>query len=84
VFGTFIAINATLIRLRLRRPELPRPFRIGWALRGVPVTAVVGGLGSAALALTMDGEALLGGTLALGAGLAVSIFALCHETIDAV
>jgi APA family basic amino acid/polyamine antiporter len=82
VFGAFIAINATLIQLRLRRPELPRPFRIGWALRGVPVTAVVGGMGAAALALAMDGEALLGGTLALGAGLAVSFFALRHETTE--
>lgn len=42
LFMTFIAINAALIVLRFRCPEAPRPFRVPFNVRGVPVLPVCG------------------------------------------
>jgi len=49
VFGSLFAFmfaHASILSLRIRKPELPRPFKIGWNIRvkgyELPVSAVVG------------------------------------------
>jgi basic amino acid/polyamine antiporter, APA family len=46
----FFAVNAAVVVLRLRKPRARRPFRIPGAIRGVPVTAVLGAIASILLA----------------------------------
>ncbi len=41
MFILFIFDNLSLIRLRLARPDLPRPFRIPLSIANVPITAVL-------------------------------------------
>ncbi len=69
VFVAFAIVNASVIRLRLRQPERPRPFRLPLAVRGVPATAALGGAAALGLMLSLDAEAFAAGavTLALGA-----------------
>jgi len=70
VYVVFIAVNGTVIILRRMRPELPRPFAVAWAIRGVPVLPVLG-LGSVALMMThLEALAIGVGMAACGAGLA--------------
>ena len=42
----FMFAHASIISLRIRRPELPRPFKVGWNIkikgRELPVTAILG------------------------------------------
>jgi APA family basic amino acid/polyamine antiporter len=42
----FMFAHASVISLRIRRPEMPRPFKLGWNLRikgrEIPISAVVG------------------------------------------
>jgi basic amino acid/polyamine antiporter, APA family len=66
---SFTIAHASIVALRLRRPDLERPYRAGWNVsidgRPVPLTAVVGGLGTAAAwisVVVLHGDArVLGG-----------------------
>lgn len=40
VYFVFIAINLTVILLRWKRPDLPRPFAVPWSLGRIPVLPV--------------------------------------------
>ncbi|MGB4279184.1 MAG: amino acid transporter, partial [Methanoculleus sp.] len=42
LFATFIVINASVILLRYRAPDLPRPFRIPGSIGSLPVLPVIG------------------------------------------
>jgi APA family basic amino acid/polyamine antiporter len=42
VYLVFIAVNIAVILLRLRQPEVPRPFRSPWSIGRVPVLPVPG------------------------------------------
>ena len=49
VFGsllTFAIAHAAILGLRIRKPELPRPFKLGWGIRiknrELPITAILG------------------------------------------
>lgn len=42
VYAVFLVVNAVVIVLRLRRPDLPRPFHIPLALGRVPLLPVLG------------------------------------------
>jgi basic amino acid/polyamine antiporter, APA family len=64
VYVVFLAVNASVIILRRTRPELPRPFAVSGAVRGVPVVPVLG-LGSVAIMLTQ----LEPGAIGVGAAL---------------
>ena len=50
---SFALAHLSLLGLRIRQPELPRPFKIGWNLRfgrvELPLTAAIGLLGTAAV-----------------------------------
>ncbi|HKT44845.1 MAG TPA: universal stress protein [Gaiellaceae bacterium] len=51
-FGVLLAFTAAqlaVVRLRMTRPELRRPFRVPFAVRGVPIPSVVGALATAAV-----------------------------------
>lgn len=70
VYVVFLAVNGTVIVLRRTRPELPRPFAVAWAIRGVPVLPVLG-VGSVGLMMThLEPLAILIGLAACGVGLA--------------
>lgn len=73
LFATFIVINASLIALRYKDPERPRPFRVPISLGRLPVLPVLGILTCIFLIVHLDraailvgfGLALVGGVLAL-------------------
>ncbi len=75
VFTLFVSVNASLIRLRIARPELARPFRARPSVGPVPVPAGVGLVGALALAAFMEREAVVIGIATLLIGVALS-FAL--------
>jgi len=64
VYVVFLAVNGTVIILRRTRPDLPRPFAIAGAIRGVPVLPILG-LASVALMMTQLDP------LAIGLGMAL-------------
>jgi amino acid transporter len=69
VYVVFLAVNATVIILRRTRPELPRPFVVPGAIRGVPVLPVFG-LASVALMMTqLESTAIALGSALCAAGL---------------
>jgi len=71
VYVVFVAVNGTVVILRRTRPDLPRPFAVAWAIRGVPVLPLLG-LGSVALMMTHPEPLAIGlGLAACGLGLAV-------------
>ncbi len=55
-FVIFALVNLSAIVLRLRRPELKRPFRAPLDLKGIPVTSVLGLLSCAGMLLTFEAE----------------------------
>ena len=66
VYAVFLVVNAAVIVLRLRRPDLPRPFRTPLALSRVPLLPVLGSGAVLVLLPALGGRALL-----LGLGLAL-------------
>ena len=72
VYVVFLAVNATVILLRWKEPDRPRPFAVGGAIRGVPIVPVLG-LGSVALMMTqLEPRAIALGTAACAVGLAMA------------
>ena len=71
---SFTAVGAAVIALRLREPARPRPFRVPWSVRGVPVPSVVAIVAVAALATQFHPTAfaIIGVALAFGFALALS------------
>lgn len=52
--AAFVAVNACVIILRRREPDLERPFRVPWAVRGVPVPTVLAIVTAVALATRFE------------------------------
>jgi APA family basic amino acid/polyamine antiporter len=70
VYVVFLAVNGTVIILRRKHPDVPRPFAVRGAIGGVPIVPVLG-LGSVALMMTqLEPLAITVGTAACGTGLA--------------
>jgi APA family basic amino acid/polyamine antiporter len=73
LFATFIVINASLIALRYKDPDRPRPFRVPISLGRLPIPPVLGILTCLFLIVHLEpgpilvgfGLALVGGALAL-------------------
>jgi APA family basic amino acid/polyamine antiporter len=42
VYVVFLAVNATVVLLRYRRPAAPRPFRSPWSIGRLPILPVLG------------------------------------------
>jgi len=66
VFLTFIVINAALIRLRYRRPEVVRPFRVPFSFGRLPILPVLGIAVNVFMMLQLSWSVIV-----LGAGLTV-------------
>ena len=69
VYVVFLAVNTAVIILRRTRPELPRPFTVRWAVRGVPVLPVLGVASVAVMMTRLE-------PLAIGLGVALSVMGL--------
>src|ERR671923_105507 len=82
-FGVLLAFTAAqlaVIRLRMVRPDLRRPFRVPLAWRGVPVPSAVGALATAlvfVVAMVTHRGARYGGPSWLVIGLAVYLLVGC-------
>ncbi|MCK9277406.1 MAG: hypothetical protein M0P22_04885 [Methanoculleus sp.] len=73
LFVTFIVINASVVALRYRAPDVVRPFRIPGTIGSLPVIPVVGIISSLFLLTQLDSLVLLAGgvLVVLGAGIAL-------------
>jgi APA family basic amino acid/polyamine antiporter len=73
LFVTFIVINASVVALRYRAPDVVRPFRIPGTIGSLPVIPVVGIISSLFLLAQLDSLVLLvgGALVVLGAGIAL-------------
>ena len=69
VYVVFLAVNATVVLLRIREPRRPRPFRTPGAIGRVPVLPIAGLLGAALMIPQLSLAALTWGAalVALGA-----------------
>ncbi|MDD1673391.1 MAG: amino acid permease [Methanomicrobiales archaeon] len=65
LFIAFLVINAAVIVLRYRSPDLPRPFRVPLNPRGIPLLPLGGLLVSAFFLLLLSPQSLLVGTFLL-------------------
>ncbi|WP_067046991.1 APC family permease [Methanofollis ethanolicus] len=72
LFLTFALINATVVVLRVRDPDVLRPFRVPLAVRGVPIVPLLGILFSFFLLLQIEIEIVLLGLGILLVGWGVS------------
>ena len=72
VFVAFIGINLALIVLRLRAPELSRPFRVRGSIGRFPVLPAVALVAVAGLLVNLEKDALIAGGALLVLGLLVS------------
>ena len=78
LFVAFALVNASVIVLRNRVPDAPRPFRTPGALRlprlgEVPVLPALGVLSLAALLFRVDRISMVGGMILLVAGLVLAV-----------
>ena len=84
-FGVLLAFTAAqlaVVRLRMTKPDLRRPYRVPFAVRGVPVLAVVGALATAAVfvvAMVTHRGARYGGTAWFVAGVVVYLLVRRHR-----
>ena len=62
VYVVFLAVNGTVVALRRRRPDLPRPFAVPGSLGGIPVIPVLGILSVVMMLSYLDGRAIGLGT----------------------
>jgi APA family basic amino acid/polyamine antiporter len=75
IYLVFIAVNLTVVILRVRRPEAVRPFRIAGSIGRIPVTPLLGLVAVAVMAPQLDVDSLLIGVGVTLAGV-VAWFAL--------
>lgn len=68
VYLVFLAVNATLIILRVTKPEIPRPFRVPWTVGKIPVIPVLGFLATLGMLTQLSGRSLLIAAAIVAAG----------------
>ena len=73
LFVTFVFINLSVIALRFREPDVPRPFRVPLSVAGVPLVPLAGA-GSALLMIGGVGwKVVVAGLLLLAVGTGVQL-----------
>lgn len=77
VYVMFLAVNAIVIILRRRQPDVIRPFRIPWAVMGVPVFPIAAFVVTVWMLSLLDGESLVIGLGILGSG--VLLYVAVHK-----
>jgi len=77
VYVMFLAVNAIVIILRHRQPDAVRPFRIPWAVRGVPVFPIAAFAVTVWMLSLLDGESLIIGMGILASG--VLLYVAIHK-----
>ena len=70
VYVVFLAVNVTVIVLRRRRPDLPRPFAVRGTIHRVPLIPVLGLASVAGMMTQLELLAIALGTALFAAGLA--------------
>jgi APA family basic amino acid/polyamine antiporter len=70
VYLVFLAVNAAVLVLRRRRPDLPRPFAVPGAVRGLPIIPILGIVSVIVMLLHLDPVAAAVGVALTGVGLA--------------
>jgi len=68
LFITFFVINAALIVLRFKEPDMKRPFRVPFTIGKFPVLALLGALFNVFMLLQLETKVLLVGTIIVVAG----------------
>jgi APA family basic amino acid/polyamine antiporter len=79
VFVTFGIINASLIWLRYKKPNVKRPFRSPLTIGKLPVLALIGVLYSIFLLLNLKTQAILGGVALFAVGYIVYLIIERYE-----
>jgi len=69
VYLVFLAVNGAVLVLRWRRPDLPRPFAVPGAVRGVPILAVLAIVSVVVMLMHLESLAIGLGTGLAGLGL---------------
>jgi len=80
VYLVFLAVNAALIILRVKKPDLHRPFRVAGSIRGIPVLPVLGFIATLAMLTQLRLSSLAIAAAIVVAGIAV--FALVGREPD--
>ncbi|MFN8584696.1 MAG: APC family permease [Dehalococcoidia bacterium] len=70
IYVLFVGVNLAVIRLRQRRPDLPRRFRAPFEVRSVPLTAALGVVTSVFLLFYIERAAWVLGLLMVASGVA--------------
>jgi APA family basic amino acid/polyamine antiporter len=70
VYLVFLAVNATVVVLRLRRPDAPRPFRSPGAIGAVPLLPVAGFVAALVMIPRLEARSLLVGAAVVATGAA--------------
>lgn len=73
LFTTFIIVNASVILLRYRAPDVARPFRIPGAVGTLPIIPVVGMIASLFLLAQLDSLVLLVGSILIAIGAVLAL-----------
>jgi basic amino acid/polyamine antiporter, APA family len=68
VYVVFVAVNGAVIALRVRRPDLMRPFAVPGAIAGVPIVPLLGLVSVVVMASHLEPRALAIGAALVGAG----------------
>jgi APA family basic amino acid/polyamine antiporter len=71
IYVMFLAVNLMVVILRRRQPDVTRPFRIPWSVKGVPVIPIVAFVVTVWMMTLLEGQSLVigAGILASGAAL---------------
>jgi basic amino acid/polyamine antiporter, APA family len=72
VYAVFLAVNATVVVLRLRAPATARPFRIPVSIGRVPLVPILGFAATILMVSQLEPRALLIGAALMGAGVAMA------------
>jgi len=73
LFVTFFVINASMILLRLKEPDAPRPFRVPLSIGRLPVLPVLGLIFCIFMLFQLDAKVLLTGTMLVILGMLLSL-----------